>query len=947
MTVSVPGTYSTGTITATAEIANATINVMEAALVAFEARSNGDPSWALYEDLSGVAPDQDVVYRSIGDPALGAGGDRKIYVSFERTSATAFNVIAYLDWSTNSSTGRNGQTSSWTIPTAATNITYHAWVNEYGAMFVFNQSSTWRVVLFGHPVRTHVPRNHQGTCFSTGAATAGASVAIPVDRDMREDLEVGLTIDIIPQAVDAGALPTFLPERCVIEAVSATHVTVETLVNNQPAGCCIGDDPVATYVLNQAGVATANTLLFCLNRALSATATATPQRTMAYTETDSDPDAAGTWHGMRLQLGGGSGAEWRGSAYHAGIWPTNGTQSPTRRFRNDFNDLDVWIQFPAIGAPGSYILCGRESSPGAGQVLFDRYGSEFDLLSGQITAGGTSKASELVLTIRTALTGTGFWQDYDESLLGGMPQYILRSTGADNDARVYFGLLAAASPSTTVTFTTFLDWAMNPQAIRNVQTRTQSLASNTTVIDWWIAYNEYAFTVIWRQSGSSWSIFSAGEPYRTHIQASHRGRCFSTGAVVAGSSVEISVDRDMRNRLVVGGEVDIVPLTEDNGDTLPTFVPERVTIEAIAEDSITVAVLANNQPIHCIIGDDPCPNQIVGSGPGGTVALINTSNFVIARAGSATATAPTIVESTLTEGDVDPDIASIFRGTRVGFQGLTNNHRGTLQSFAIWATNGTPVIEDTIFDYETGDAYRVFPAATSSGWILGLRSSVSGGATFIGHLLEQIIDQREQPRSGPTVDSIYDDGVFHGFLSSFEAPDPCREAEISTITATSSTNIRVVFAAPMIDSPPLSYTAAYEVSSGVGHAPEVLEVTPEAVANPTYVDLTVQEMRDGVTYDLTIHQIEESDPAGCNDPAIASVVATSSTVVRVTFQTAMVDDPLLYWSGSYAVSGGGHQPAILGVIPEDAVAPMYVDLIVEELRDGQVYDLTVYLLEEL
>lgn len=983
MAVTVPGTFSTGTILATAQISSAVIDFMEAALVAFNAKSTGTPSWALYDDLSGASPDQDVVYRSIGDPGLGANGDRKIYHRFERTSATAFNTIAYLDWSTSSHTGLNAQTASWTIPTAATNITGHAWVNEHSAMFVFNQSSTWRVILIGHPNRVHVPRTHQGTAFSTGAVTAGSSVAIPVDEDLTNTLQVGLTVDVVPQAEGGAALPTFVPERCTVSAVSATHVTVSTLANNQPSGCAIGDDPCANYVINAANLSTANTFLFCLNRTLAATATATGQRTLSYTETDSDPDAAGTWHGMRLQLGGGSGTEWRGSAYHAGIWPTDGTQSPTRRFRNDFNDLDVWIQFNSIGAPSSYILCGRESSAGAGQVLFSRYGSDPVLDLGTITAGGTDKATELVQAIQTTLESFG-WTTYDSLGAGGGfdERIIMRSTGFDDDARVYLGLSAAAAGA-SITWDLYLDWSTSSHTGRNVQTRTQSLASNTTIILWWICRNEYAATILWRQSGSSYSIFSVGEPYRTHIQASHRGRCFSTGAITAGSSVAIPVDRDMTTSLVVGGQVDIVPLAED-GAALPTFVPERVTISAISASTITVATLANNQPTHCLIGDDPCPSQISFNGPGGTVSIQNTGNFVLARAGSATATAPAVIESTLTEADVDPDVASIFRGTRIGFQGLTNNHRGTIQTHAIWATNGTPALEDTFRDYENGDFYRLFPAATSSSWILGMLQVFSSGAEFVGHLLEQIIDQREEPRSGPTISATYDDGVFHGFLSSFEPPgedEPtsfdfagetsmvvalnmdvtrsiafagdtsmavnvivCAEVVIGSVAAVDSTTVRVTFLAGVLDNGVLRRAEAYSIS-GSGHTPEVLEVIPEDVASPTYIDLRTAEMRDGVTYTLSVAVLEQAVPGSCNDPEISTVAALTSTSARVTFTEPMVNNTALTWPGAYRIVDGSRVRQVLSVLPEAVASPTYVDLITEEMRDGASLSLEIEILE--
>ena len=129
---------------------------------------------------------------------------------------------------------------------AGADIEWNAVVNEYGAFFEVHTTTDSGIsrVVFGQPIRTHVPRRHRGTGFSTAAIIAGANVVIPMDRDLVADLIVGEDIDIIPMTDDGDSLPgTFIPERVTITMVAASAITVATLANNQPAFCIVGDDP--------------------------------------------------------------------------------------------------------------------------------------------------------------------------------------------------------------------------------------------------------------------------------------------------------------------------------------------------------------------------------------------------------------------------------------------------------------------------------------------------------------------------------------------------------------------------------------------------------------------------------------------------------------------------------------------------------------------------------
>ena len=75
---------------------------------------------------------------------------------------------------------------------------------------------------------------------------------------------------------------------------------------------------------------------------------------------------------------------------------------------------------------------------------------------------------------------------------------------------------------------------------------------------------------------------------------------------------------------------------------------------------------------------------------------------------------------------------------------------------------------------------------------------------------------------------------------------------ISSVTVLSPTSVKVNFVRPAIDNAALRSAANYSISPTL----TVSEVAVEAVANPTYVVLTVSEQTTGVTYNLTLLRIE-------------------------------------------------------------------------------------------
>lgn len=93
----------------------------------------------------------------------------------------------------------------------------------------------------------------------------------------------------------------------------------------------------------------------------------------------------------------------------------------------------------------------------------------------------------------------------------------------------------------------------------------------------------------------------------------------------------------------------------------------------------------------------------------------------------------------------------------------------------------------------------------------------------------------------------------------------CNDAEILSWAATSSTTITVTFAQAVIDNVALRHADAYvlqEESNGAlvpaGHAPRVLSVRPVEPTPSAQALLTTEEMRQGLSYRLTIHYLESA-----------------------------------------------------------------------------------------
>lgn len=119
--------------------------------------------------------------------------------------------------------------------------------------------------------------------------------------------------------------------------------------------------------------------------------------------------------------------------------------------------------------------------------------------------------------------------------------------------------------------------------------------------------------------------------------------------------------------------------------------------------------------------------------------------------------------------------------------------------------------------------------------------------------------------------------------------------------------------------------------------------------------------------DLLVDDLESTQPAAqgfdlilldlaafCTDAEVLSVVALTSTSLRVTFERPVLDNVALRLASAYtlieadengAPVDGGHAPIVVSVTPQSPAPPSFVDLTTSEMREGLVYQLSIAYLE--
>lgn len=177
------------------------------------------------------------------------------------------------------------------------------------------------------------------------------------------------------------------------------------------------------------------------------------------------------------------------------------------------------------------------------------------------------------------------------------------------------------------------------------------------------------------------------------------------------------------------------------------------------------------------------------------------------------------------------------------------------------------------------------------------------------------------------------------------------------VTVLSAIKFRVTFDQGMVNNAALSDPTSYNVTPQDGGVGVVATfVTPEAVAEPTYVEVDCTEMTDGAVYRLQlvpgIVSAAMGFPAiGYDDftgqgvaPQVSGAQAVNSNKVRVTF-----DEPMDY-NGDELTNPDNYQiaqidPGAVAVVVNEVetygTTPSYVDLVTSEMTDGKAYQVEV------
>jgi hypothetical protein len=134
-------------------------------------------------------------------------------------------------------------------------------------------------------------------------------------------------------------------------------------------------------------------------------------------------------------------------------------------------------------------------------------------------------------------------------------------------------------------------------------------------------------------------------------------------------------------------------------------------------------------------------------------------------------------------------------------------------------------------------------------------------------------------------------------------------------------NLRIYFIQAMNNNSALTSTSTYSISalSGPAITPTVSLVTAESVTNPTYVDLTCSNLTHGQLYRVTItsgvlrngdlgpyyYDGLTADYYGVSvGPDVITLVATSTTTMRLVFSNSMTVDGSFLSPASYSFSRG-------------------------------------------
>jgi len=134
----------------------------------------------------------------------------------------------------------------------------------------------------------------------------------------------------------------------------------------------------------------------------------------------------------------------------------------------------------------------------------------------------------------------------------------------------------------------------------------------------------------------------------------------------------------------------------------------------------------------------------------------------------------------------------------------------------------------------------------------GAGSSVDGeGELILGDDVEPLaITSLITRKATPPINIIHVTRYIRHALPNTFLADPDSATNITyTASAIDSITVRAAFSAAVLDNPALRNLDNYSISPSL----TISAITPEATTNPTYVDITTSEQKEGESYTLTIY----------------------------------------------------------------------------------------------
>lgn len=177
-------------------------------------------------------------------------------------------------------------------------------------------------------------------------------------------------------------------------------------------------------------------------------------------------------------------------------------------------------------------------------------------------------------------------------------------------------------------------------------------------------------------------------------------------------------------------------------------------------------------------------------------------------------------------------------------------------------------------------------------------------------------------------------------------------AKVVSAQSVTSALIRIQFDKPMTNNPTLVLPSNYMVTTTEDDAatPLVLDVQPENVEHPTFIDLTITETTNTAEYLAEVNPLGPIDWNGAHvdpgantssfiglgtKPSVESVVAVGENRIDVVFSEPMKNNPAIWDASKYTFDNGLQVISVLNVDSDT------VQLVTSDQTPGTLYQLTV------